>query len=381
MGHRNGSLDVLRALAIVMVVGCHVYTHFEPGGPAARVAGYGGRGVDLFFVLSGFLLGQQLFAERERTGTVNVPRFWLRRAMRTLPAYYAVLALTLAQAVWSHGWGAIDPRYFIFLQNYMPTTPYFGISWSLCVEEHFYLFVGPLVLLAGRYRPAAWLSVALLAVPTVCRQMGWYWTEGAFETHVRYDQCAAGVMLAWVSVDRPGWWRVLRRWAWLPAAAGAAGVVYLVLAPQAPWPWDAYVATETAFWTLTFTAWVLLGDSSEWWVRRPNFRPTRYLADRAYALYLLHVDAISAVRLLDRRLGEELPLWAKFVLVWAVGLAAAEVLHRLVELPGIRMREWFALTRSSRRDRVQGQVHPLPEMGEEKDGASHPVRAATVRER
>src|SRR5579885_3600939 len=120
MGHRNGSLDVLRALAIVMVVGCHVYTHFEPGGPAARVAGYGGRGVDLFFVLSGFLLGQQLFAERERTGTVNVPRFWLRRAMRTLPAYYAVLALTLAQAVWSHGWGAIDPRYFIFLQNYMP---------------------------------------------------------------------------------------------------------------------------------------------------------------------------------------------------------------------------------------------------------------------
>src|SRR5579883_1610736 len=137
MSHRNGSLDVLRALAIVMVVGCHLATGFAPGSPVAVALGNGGRGVDLFFVLSGWLLGRQLFAEAAATGTVDVRRFWLRRWLRTLPAYYAVLAAQIAVLAVRGKGSLIDWRYLIFLQNYIPDPPYFAVSWSLCVEEYF----------------------------------------------------------------------------------------------------------------------------------------------------------------------------------------------------------------------------------------------------
>jgi peptidoglycan/LPS O-acetylase OafA/YrhL len=343
MAHRNGSLDILRALAILMVVACHAYGHFEPGGPFARAFGLGGRGVDLFFILSGWLLGHQLFSERRQTGTIHMPRFWLRRAMRTLPAYFAVLAFTLTQAVWREGFGAIDWLYIVFLQNYLPKTPYFGISWSLCVEEHFYLVVAPLVLLAGRFAAVRWFTVALLAVPTVSRVMGWHQTDGLYETHVRFDQCAAGVLLAWVAVQRPGWWVTLQRRAKWLAGLGAVAAAGVVLIGNVPWPW-AEEACELAFWTLVFASWVLLANSSAWWAAVPNFRPTRFIADRAYSLYLVHIDAIRGVRRLDL----DVPFWVELALTFVLCLALAELLYRLVERPGIRMREWFALTRSRR---------------------------------
>lgn len=343
MAHRNGSLDILRAVAILMVVACHAYGHFEPGGPLARVFGLGGRGVDLFFILSGWLLGHQLFSERRQTGTVHIPRFWLRRAMRTLPAYFAVLAVTMGQAVWREGVGAIDWRYFVFLQNYLPKTPYFGISWSLCVEEHFYLVVAPLILFAGWFAAVRWFTVVLLAIPTVCRVMGWYQTPEMNETHVRFDQCAAGVLLAWVAVQCPNWWVTLQHRAKWFASFGAVAAVSVMLFGTVPWPW-AEEACELAFWTLIFTSWVLLANSSSWWATVPNFRITRFIADRAYAIYLVHIDAIRGVR----RLELDVPFWVELLLACAAGLLLAELLYRIVERPGMRMREWFALTRSRR---------------------------------
>lgn len=343
MASRNGSLDILRALAILMVVACHAYGHFEPGGPFAQTFGLGGRGVDLFFLLSGWLLGHQLFSERRQTGTIHIPRFWLRRGMRTLPAYFAILAVTMGQAVWREGFGAIDWRYFVFLQNYLPTTPYFGISWSLCVEEHFYLVVAPLVLLAGRFAAVRWFTVVLLAVPTVCRVLDWHQSNGLYETHVRFDQCAAGVLLAWVAVQRPNWWIALQRHAKWFASLGAIAAGGVVLFGSVPWPW-AEEACELAFWTLIFASWVLLANSSTWWAAVPNFRVTRYIADRAYAFYLVHIDAIRGVR----RLELSVSFWVELVLAVVVGLLLAELLYRIVERPGMRMREWFALTRSRR---------------------------------
>lgn len=162
-----------------------------------------------------------------------------------------------------------------------------------------------------------------------------------YETHVRYDQCATGVALAWVCVCRPVWWAHLARLAGVLAIAGVVLVAGRVV-------WGPVIRPHpgvdvTLIWTPVFASWVLLANSSRWWAGGLNFVLTRYLANRAYALYLLHMEATAVVS----KLGE-LPLWVRFGLVWAVSLVLAEILYRVVERPGMRAREWFAITRSGK---------------------------------
>src|SRR5262249_29913722 len=141
---RKKSLDVLRALAIILVVNCHTVSAY--GLPnALGFLSVGGVGVDLFFCLSGWLLGKQLCLELKERATIDVRRFWLRRWLRPLPAYYAVLGLSLSQAALKGQVPSNWPAYLVFMQNYTHVS-IFGISWSLCVEEHFYLCVAPLLL-------------------------------------------------------------------------------------------------------------------------------------------------------------------------------------------------------------------------------------------
>lgn len=86
MNYRIRSMDFLRAVAILLVILAHTslsYGRF----PSLVPLQFGGTGVDLFFVLSGWLLGCQLFKELNKHNTINIKRFWVRRWMRTLPAY------------------------------------------------------------------------------------------------------------------------------------------------------------------------------------------------------------------------------------------------------------------------------------------------------
>ena len=142
---RRLDLDVVRGLAIVLALGWH----FSPS-PSGNVVvdalqwpghRFGWAGVDLFFVLSGFLMGQLVLRERARTGRFDGRRFTARRALRLWPVLYVFLAV---QAVL----GA-DPAGSYLWQNALHVQNYAGTSlthlWSLAVEEHFYLLLLSLI--------------------------------------------------------------------------------------------------------------------------------------------------------------------------------------------------------------------------------------------
>ncbi len=335
---RYAGLDLLRTLAIVMVVHCHATSFFFGDSAGAyRVLQLGGKGVDLFFVLSGWLLGRQLMQELRDSGRIELRRFWYRRWLRTLPAYYSVLILTLAWQ-WARGNRSLEWSYFFFGQTYLTDMPYFGISWSLCVEEHFYLMIAPLLWLLWSRRTALILVPVLLSIPLICRTYGWY--HHFEETHIRYDPCAMGVMLAAINVGAPQFWERLKCWApWLAMAGLCAAMRDVICRLNPDW---GYGDQGIAAWAFIFGSWVLLAAAKpNWHMPMPG---VRYIAERSYAIYLLHIEALSILKKV-----EGLPFWAFVLLTWAITIPLAEILFRVVERPGMRLRERFSASRSKHR--------------------------------
>jgi peptidoglycan/LPS O-acetylase OafA/YrhL len=365
---RNATLDILRAAAIIMVVNCHFESTINADGPL-RALQAGGRGVDLFFVLSGWLLGHQLLTELRDTGGLNVTRFWFRRWLRTLPAYYVVLALTLgwqvlARSNFSPQWG-----YFVFIQNYQREWPYFGVSWSLCVEEHFYLLVAPALLLFFRFPWMRFLIFVLLLLPSICRFMGWY--ANIAETHVRYDQCAVGVILASAQVFAP------RLWGWLcrvaPYLAGGALIALTYPYLCRLYPLIDYGDFGELFYALLFGSFVVLANSSPFYGERLRSRFFRYLADRAYAVYLLHPEGLALAKRFSA-----LPTPVSYALTWGISLLLAEVLYRSIEKPFMLLRERFPQTWSTDKSRAVKMVKGNPRPAEVACGKLQTAKVASV---
>jgi peptidoglycan/LPS O-acetylase OafA/YrhL len=140
---RNQSLDVLRCAAVLLTVGFH----FPYYGIWGRI---GWIGVDLFFVLSGFLISGLLFQEYNETGSINFRRFILRRGLKIWPSFY--LFLIFIAALWTLKPSSLAGEQILYnvawLQNYHASNSIFLIhTWSLAVEEHFYLLLPALLLL------------------------------------------------------------------------------------------------------------------------------------------------------------------------------------------------------------------------------------------
>ncbi len=240
-GDRLPGLDGLRAIAVLAVVVYHADLGWLPGGFL---------GVDVFFVISGFLITTLLLAERERLGRIRLRAFWMRRARRLLPALFLVLAATLTLAVvlapdevarlrgdTLAALGYITNWYLIVRQqSYFEAmgrpSPLLHL-WSLAVEEQFYV-VWPLVLAAGLLlvRRRGMLVASLAGAIGSALLMGWLYQPGVDPSRVYYgtDTHATGLLLgaalalAWTPV-REVLVSVAGRGggpAELPAAAGAA---------------------------------------------------------------------------------------------------------------------------------------------------------------
>jgi peptidoglycan/LPS O-acetylase OafA/YrhL len=235
---RQPGLDLLRTLAIIIVV---IYHAGIMGFPLpSRVHRWGWIGVDLFFVLSGYLIGGQLLAPLARGNKINLGRFFARRVLRIMPAYFGVLAVYFLLPSWREYPDMSQPlwKFLLSIQNIaLHGGTAFSHAWSLAVEDQFYLAL-PFLLLFLYRRPRTALIIPCLIVfggialraflaaqnPSVDGGVSFRGFQAwiYYPTWTRLDPLVFGVALAAVEKFRPQWWQRLTNlaiWLWVPALA------------------------------------------------------------------------------------------------------------------------------------------------------------------
>jgi peptidoglycan/LPS O-acetylase OafA/YrhL len=242
---RQPGLDLLRALAIIVVVIYHaaLFGFKLPG----RVDRFGWIGVDLFFVLSGYLIGGQLLAPLARERPIKLGRFFARRALRIVPAYFVILAVYFLLPSWREYPDMAQPfwKFILSVQNIaLHGGTAFSHAWSLAVEDQFYLALPFLLLFLNRHARAAIIVPCLIVLGGILlRTFLAYKNLGEdgvsfrgfqawiyYPSWTRLDPLVYGVVLAAIEKFRPHWWKRLMNfafWLWLPALGLIAYALYL----------------------------------------------------------------------------------------------------------------------------------------------------------
>ncbi|MBZ0129766.1 MAG: acyltransferase [Rhodobacteraceae bacterium] len=330
-------IDGLRAIAVLSVVAYHF-----------ALPGFGGGfvGVDIFFVISGFLIGGILWREKRTSGRVSLLAFYARRIRRLAPAYFVMAAVTFLAA-----WAILLPFEFrefgkaliastLYLSNvlFYRQSGYFDSAaadkallhtWSLSVEEQFYIFLPLLFLLAGRFIGA--LKALLLALFAASLVAGIILTDisqtAAFYLFpFRAWELLAGVLLAILGFERRFTWAfgAVLSWAGLALVLGA--VTFIEAGPGFP-GWQAILPVLGAGLL------ILNGRHDNLINRALGARPVVFVGLISYSLYLWHwpVLVLSSYRLGGYSDYSDTALWllVSFALAWAS--------WRFVELPVRRM--------------------------------------------
>jgi peptidoglycan/LPS O-acetylase OafA/YrhL len=347
---RIRELDGLRAVAILLVVAWHYLG--RPGGPESllwKVTHFGSSGVDLFFVLSGYLISSILLANRE--GSRFFSTFYGRRTFRILPIYYLMVALFVVGR--STGFlpalfdGTIPAWvYFLGLQNIWMTihktwgSEWLVVTWSLAIEEQFYL-LWPIVL---RFSPARWLPWILAAVfvaSSVGRAADFLAGDDwgyQFLLPFRADALAAGALVAWYR------WSGLRN----VVVERLVAIVLFLSACLFPVFASLFSTPDTsrpmALWGYTYLAvaygslvFVVLQYQGSEYLGFLRTRATEFFARISYALYLTHIVVLSLV-FIGFRSPQNLNTWKGIALTglsFLVSIVACELSYRILERPMI----------------------------------------------
>ena len=336
---RNFALDCFRALAIMLVFTGHTINSL--GSPQALAPlQFGGTGVDLFFVLSGWLIGNQLLIEQQKFGNIDISRFWIRRWMRTLPAYYAVLTLTILQQYLTKDTFDFPWAYLFFLQNYQANLDIFYVSWSLSVEEQFYLFIAPLLVVGFKFGHKTLITVLLILLlsPSLFRSLELF--NSLKETHVRLDCCAMGVLLAYIKSTQVKMWQNVLRYIHLLFYFSIALYAFYYIARYYP-EWHVIEPSKLQL-AIIFGMWVIWADSK---MRSNKHRLdliVMHISTRSYAMYLLHVDALAITsHLMDKNY-----MFTYYIIALSITLILSEVMYRVIEMPFINARKKFSFSRA-----------------------------------
>lgn len=373
---RSHGLDTLRSLAILAVMMFHVYTFHDVGTlpwMLEFMARMGWMGVDLFFVLSGYLIGSQLLRPYQRNERPRLWSFYRNRLYRVLPAYLVVLASYYIFPDWRESpnlpplWQLLTFTQNLFVDYRVDQA--FSHVWSLCIEEHFYLFL-PLVVLLMMGKPSMRKTATVLGglvLFGVCvrafilfhalrplasggQSFGLVYIEQIYyPTYSRLDGLLAGVTIALVKVFRPVWWSALAKRGHTLLCLGLCLVGVAVWLFKDRWisvSGASAFGTVIGFPVLSLGLGLLVASalSANGLLSRVKIPGAKLIATLAYSLYLTHKELIHLV---DRYL----PAVAQANLILRLGIYAiccllvAAILYLCVERPFLILRDRGSISR------------------------------------
>jgi peptidoglycan/LPS O-acetylase OafA/YrhL len=318
---RNQSLDVLRGIAVLMVIVDHYSLLIHSN---SRLFETFGRGVDLFFVLSGFLISGLLFTEYKSTGNLNLVRFWIRRGFKIYPSFYVFLFVTGAL-------GFMAGREFLheslFLQGY--SSHFWFHTWSLAVEEHFYFSLPILLWLLmrifrNRANPFHLLPLISILVSVACCRMRYLaLTHGSvygIATHLRMDALFAGVALGYFWHFDPESFREAKS-AWFLII----GMFIALLLPVMP---TFFQMTFAYFASSLIVAWAMNHTPRKWYISTA----IAFVGRHSYPIYLWHaLVAVSMAKLAVH--------WFSFPAYAGTAIVLGVLMSKAVEFPALKVRD------------------------------------------
>ncbi len=305
-----GALDALRALSILAVIWHHA------GGDSSwlSLGQHGFLGVDMFFAISGFLIVTLLLRERETHGTIDLGRFYIRRALRIFPVYYALLlVLTVVLGVLKPGASLAGPffeklpYYLTYTSNWLPDATLLAITWSLATEEQFYLVWPPLEKYLRRRLLLVLLAVFVVVNQCINFQCGAdYWPTWlvAARQHleilqITFTPICLGVLLAHAMHD-PRSYAWVRRVTSLPGSQLAAVLILLACTSWSGdisgWP---RLGVQVAMTWLLATC-VMREDHGLQTLT--SFTPLKRIGVVSYGMYLYHPLVLHLVGAVCSRL-------------------------------------------------------------------------------
>jgi peptidoglycan/LPS O-acetylase OafA/YrhL len=283
-----GSLDGLRAIAILAVV----WHHAGAVVPGWQITGRGFLGVDLFFIISGFLIVTLLLREQRRTSTVSLQNFYIRRILRISPPYYLMLLVVGTVAFLKPGGTTSEavkrdlPYAFLYLSNLVPMHSQLAITWSLSVEEQFYIVVPTVVKYVRRALP----FLLPLAYVLVCLPPFGVFPAlrlPAFFRETTFGPIMLGAILAYVLNEPRGFSSVSRFGGWRLAPFIALGLVFAAAS---------HPAEDISGWPRLGAHWAMLALVASCVVREANILapllslwPMRRIGVVSYGIYLYHL--------------------------------------------------------------------------------------------
>jgi peptidoglycan/LPS O-acetylase OafA/YrhL len=358
-------LDGLRCISIAWVILLHL--PFDKSGALGLVASRGWMGVDMFFVISGFLITSLLLAEQDQTGQISLGNFYVRRTLRIWPAYYLLIALTLVLGLGLRAAPGLLPQVSsdailrtimwpaVYLTNgyvaYNGTEDVTLLhSWSLALEEQFYLLWPAVLILAGRR--ALELVIATVVAITAWRiWLTFQYPEGVaamrrifYAPDTRMDVLLYGVLVAFaVRGEKCKVW--LARWlsrAWVLGALALAFAAVVVATNR----WSGWFGNSLGYGCSAAIMACLLAYlvvvRPAGLVRCLEWRPLAYVGKISYGVYLFQSAAID---LLQAVLGTPVTTSRKLLFTaaaYALAIALASASYKYFEAPILKLKSRFA---------------------------------------
>lgn len=349
-----GSLDGLRAISILGVIWSHVW---YTAGPAyfaqlerMPVLRMGAFGVDIFFCISGFLITTILIRERGANGKISLRNFYIRRALRIWPLYYAVLGLYIVLVLLTQRHNGRSAVFFHFLPSYLTYTytwmpnwaasgAIFHFAWSLSIEEQFYAFWAPVIrVLRGAAPVAVMTLLVLVRLVTLSGQPRFLAAHNSLVWRIASGiaiPICLGSILAY-ALNSPAWFERLRP---ILSLRISAPIFLFSLA--------ALLAPGGVLWSIAqwFCLPFLVGSCV---IREDNglrfvlaFRPLAYIGLVSYGMYMLNTLALDVLRPGLERMGVMHPL-IRFPIATAATVLAAGVSYRFFETPFLGLKKRIA---------------------------------------